>query len=142
MSAALSASRRNLRRKRPPFGWVWRGEIGGNLPRQDIRCLLPLKGIFRRQSLGGEKRGAETRTAARMVGGGMITELQLGYRCVLVTKPARPQGSCRWVKIFVIGQMDNADCREKASKSLHWFNPHADRGCWLMRLFPVSSGNP
>ena len=36
------------------------------------------------------------------------------------------------------GKMDDTDGREKASKELHWFNPHADRGCWLIRLFPVS----
>jgi hypothetical protein len=62
MSAALSASRHNLRRKRPPFGWVWCGGIGGNLPRQGIRCLLQPDQIFP----AAKCVRVETQTAAKM----------------------------------------------------------------------------
>ena len=45
----------------------------------------------------GEKRVAETQTAARMGGGlRVIEELQGSYRHEFVTKPALPQDTCHW----------------------------------------------
>ena len=55
-----------------PFGWVRNGVLARReTPRQGIRCLLPPEQIFPAAKVwSGEKRVAETQTAARMGGGG------------------------------------------------------------------------
>ena len=71
-----------------PFGWVRNGVLARReTPRQGIRCLLPPEQIFPAAKVwSGEKRVAETQTAAQTGGGGVATAYNLssiGWRLCL-----------------------------------------------------------